>query len=170
MRRWQSLVKYLRLENPQLQYVAFKEHGGATGMRHLHILLYPWVWVDRDDLAARWQSRTGAWMINIQRITGTGAMAHAAKYAAKSEAFGRKAATYSSKFPKLRKLGSTPFNTIRSLGGPEGTPTHYTTTGWVVFKHDPACNCFQALLDWDTGAERWLKSSRGRSPPGSPGP
>lgn len=94
-------VEYLRLTQPELQYVAVKEEGKDTGMKHLHIIFRSWIWHNYDDMVAHWKKLTGAHGVYIKRKPTEALAGYAAKYVGKGLISARKAVTYSKLWPKL---------------------------------------------------------------------
>lgn len=146
MRRFQSLVKAIRATYGRIEYVAVKEEGKKSGMRHLHVLLIGCRWVDRSWLSKAWEDRMGAWSVDIRRA-GKGAAGYMAKYMAKGEKLSRKMVTFSRGYPRPKwesVMEGTPVEGIneRILDGMGYWPTK--TGVWVEPTPDGEvpCDCF----------------------------
>lgn len=94
-------ISHLRRTQPDLQYVAVKEEGSQTGMKHLHIIMHSWEWHSYSDLVATWQRLTGAQGVYIKRLETARVASYAAKYVGKGNIGARKLVTYSKLWPQL---------------------------------------------------------------------
>jgi hypothetical protein len=167
MANWSRLVRFLRQRSPALQYAAVKEQGAKSGMLHLHVVLTNFEYTPQADISAEWARLSSAWVVNIQRLTGTQAAAYAAKYVSKALDAARKNVTYSSAWPKLPKSGLhlVPIDEVGFWG-----PTKWhsvTIDGGLVHSLQPGCSCFGLTRPTSYGDHLWLRSLKGRSPPPS---
>lgn len=88
MRGWNAFRQWLKRMNggKKLAYVAVKEVGSKTGMKHLHILFPAWQYIHYSELSARWKSLTGAFSVNVKRIPAGAGVSYVLKYATKATA------------------------------------------------------------------------------------
>lgn len=90
MKSWSEFVRELRAKSGTLTYMAVKEEGTRTRMRHLHILITGpgAVWTDWSWMSSAWQRLTGARGVHIKRVSTVGegavkAVWYACKYLGK---------------------------------------------------------------------------------------
>lgn len=157
------LVSHLRKSQPALQYVAVKEEGADTGMKHLHVIFHSWVWHNYDDIVAHWQRLTGASGVYIKRKPNTMIAGYAAKYVGKGMVNARRIVTYSAHWPKLPKD-----NTWRVVGY-ETLPTFTPPTsledanGWLLENYPPSCYDVIDVQIMHLETYSWLRSIQVRS-------
>jgi len=74
------MVKWLRTIYGPVEYAAVKQEGSLTGMKHLHILFLGLRWVPYAALSRKWKLLTGAWSVDIQRVSGGRVAAYISRY------------------------------------------------------------------------------------------
>jgi len=80
MRAFQRLVRWMRSTYGSVEYAAIKQEGSSTGMKHLHCLLLGPKWVPYVILSRKWQSLSGAWSVDIQRVGSLSVAGYVARY------------------------------------------------------------------------------------------
>lgn len=130
MRRFASFCKSARLRWKNFSYAAVKEEGTRYGMRHLHVVIVEgptttapllncrrgsgaavrsiWERLLRRWASKAWCDRTGAWVVDVQKVgsvMGGGRLArYVAKYLAKGDdRFQRKLVSFSSGWHRTAK-------------------------------------------------------------------
>lgn len=137
MRAFLLLVRWMRRQNPGLEYAAIKEEGAKTGMKHLHVVMLNWRFIPQEEIQCEWLRLTGSWNAQIKRITDTkGAALYVSKYVSKAVPFSRKSITYSAGFPKLPPLGA-----LRYLGPAERPSSGRVTNRAAFVDSNLGCGC-----------------------------
>jgi hypothetical protein len=161
MTGWKGLVRWLRARGAAAHFACIKEEGEVNGMRHLHVIAYPWVWVDQTEISAEWERLTGDPIVWISRVSDKGRTArYVSKYVSKAAPPYRKTVTYSQGFPKLPKGPSMTF-----LGSsPWPAATVYVSHGaWL--EHAAGCGCHgeteMAPWLWVERAAPWINVGLG---------
>ena len=168
MTAWQAMVRWMRLSNPDLAYVAVKEEGSKTGMKHLHVLLTPFTFVPQKQLSAAWSRYSGASVVWIERMTKKVSWAYLTKYLTKDLIGASRLVNYSRNWPKLppaptagRLLGRAPAS--------EPPPVAYSTHhGYLSDAVHPDCDCWG---EWEPIDDRGVYSllrqyqTRAKHPP-----
>ena len=95
MTRFQKLVRWLRSTYGPVEYAAIKQEGTSTGMKHLHLLLLGPAWIPYATLSQKWKSISGAWSVDIQRVSSSGVAGYVARYVAAGSVILGKAVTFS---------------------------------------------------------------------------
>lgn len=74
MKSWSEFVRELRAKSGTLAYMAVKEEGAVSGMRHLHVLITGpgAVWTDWLWMSSVWKRLTGARGVHIKRVSTVG--------------------------------------------------------------------------------------------------
>lgn len=80
MSQFQKLVKWLRTTFGPVEYAAVKQEGSLTGMKHLHVLFLGLRWVPYVTLSRKWQSLSGAWSVDVQRVAGSKVAGYISRY------------------------------------------------------------------------------------------
>jgi len=152
MRAWSQLVKRLRAYSPGLQYMAVKEEGKISGMKHLHVICRGWNYTPWRIISQWWSVFTGARGVDIRRIVGDQerAVQYAIKYVGKAVAslHLRKVATFSSGWGKVVSEGLWRFEKLlRTKPARRMVPTMMGV--WVVFRRQIDtydCDCYGAVV------------------------
>ena len=167
--RWQQrFMRYLRKRIPDLQYVSAKEEGSKTGMKHLHLIVYPWVWVPYPEMSKRWEAISGAWNVNVERINGLGVAGYITKYMSKAPLGIRKNITYSRDFPKLPP-GFKWYAVDRiDRGFPPYAGIGETASHHIIHKHVVDCDCLGPVRRLSEETWQWLKYLTDHWPRASP--
>jgi len=151
LRRFQSLVKALRHEFGSLEYVAVKEEGGLTGMKHLHVLLTGAGarWIPYERIQALWEARSSAWNVDIRRVNNLGGVgAYLAKYIAKAMEFPR-SINFSRGWPTEEKKC---WQDSQLDAGPDTTELQLTDRGFYVPRELLLdCKCFGVTIELVSG-------------------
>lgn len=150
MRAFQSLVKTLRKSYGRVEYVASKEEGASTGMKHLHVLLVGPSWIPYAVLSQAWLCRSGAWSVNIQRVSSGGTAAYITKglvaYLTKAGTEWRKLITFSKGWTKTPRVKMQEVHFY--LHPPEPRPwAGLLLHGGYIEVRREQCTCFGVLTD-----------------------
>ena len=168
MKHFTALRRYLVKFQPGLQYLAVKETGADTGMKHLHVIWSGWVWHDYQDLTRAWASISGAWNIDIRRRKNAAVAAYTAKYISKAPPDIRKVVTYSRGWSKLPKDGTWKHLDNFLPADPLHRTPLVTPRGELVDYHARDCPCIPEYDLIDTRTSLWLSSILARSQATSP--
>lgn len=168
MAYWSRMCRWLRKGAPSMQYVAVKQEGEETGMRHLHLVVYPWVWIDQAKISAEWLRISGAWNADIRRVNGAIAGAHIAAYVGESDLPLAKIVTYSRSWPKLPKDAVWRKHGVQLSMIPVPRSTIETVEGNLVEYQAPRCDCLEGVRPIEEDTLDWLVSLMGPWPRASP--
>jgi hypothetical protein len=157
MRRFQSLMKWIRKRGP-VHYIAAKEEGKETGMKHLHVIIFGWRYIPWIAISKAWQSRTGAWGIYIKKVKHTAyvgdVIAYVTKYVTKQIGgmLGTlKHVTYSANFPRRKSVDLVVIGTMRQI---PDTPQELLELKRTIQRSharpDVACGCFSEPYQSDS--------------------
>lgn len=151
MKAWNKLRGWLRKRVPDLEYAAIKQEGSVAGMRHLHVVLGRWRYVEREAIKREWERLTGAYMVDIRRKGASGAVNYVVGYVtSKLEGSDlRKRVTYSRGFPKLPVQEARWRPTGERVDGsvaPAGRYESVLGSGLLVVK-DSYCECMEGARD-----------------------
>ena len=158
MKAWSTFVKVLRRRYGPLGYLAVKEEGTATGMRHLHVLITGAVWLNWPSMSRAWSRLTGAPGVDIRRVNTRGGKTaysralYVCKYIGKGfgqDAPMRKLLTASAGFfkPTVSEHSWTVMDWTDAYGGYlKDLPGSADERGIVVLRE---CRCMRGELDLD---------------------
>lgn len=146
MKRWSQLLPWLRRRMPGLQFACAKEEGPNTGMKHLHIAAFGWLYLPHAELSSQWEKYTGAWVVDIRRAEGPSVAAYIAKHFAKTVPVSRKAMSFSKGWP--RQPPPTILHLVDKCWHPPANlePLDVATDGSLLEFRAPGCDCFARIF------------------------
>jgi len=157
MRRFQSFMKWVR-KRGDVHYIAAKEAGAKTGMKHLHIILFGWRYIPWKLVSKAWKDRIGARGVFISKVKHDGnvgqVIAYICKYLTKMvggklDAF--KHVTYSANFPRPKTVALTVIGFMRQLPtSPQELLELKRTIQHSHARPDVDCECFAEPYRSDT--------------------
>lgn len=103
MAKWSTLVRLARRTWGHFEYAVVKEEGAKSGMRHLHAIWSGVSWVEKSWLVRTWQRLTGAFVVDVKRVTGSTLGAYLAKYLGKGALVAKKVLTLSKGWVRAEK-------------------------------------------------------------------
>lgn len=160
VKQFGHLVRWLRSTYGVAEYVAVKEKGSVNGMKHLHCIFSPWIWVPYAALSQKWFALSGAWAVNIQRVASSSNLRRVASYVAKyitkgfaTESYSqlRKRVTFSRGWPKLAAPLMKPWLRLEwQPHFPWLRGGRKTSSGCLVQWDGSTlpCDCFGQMLDY----------------------
>src|SRR5574341_2564684 len=139
---WTHMVEDLRLSQPNIEYTCIKEAGPRRGMKHLHVILAPWIEVPQNELSAMWERVSGAKIVWIEWVYGRDPAEEAAKYVAKHLRGVRKNVTYSEGWPELPKEESALLMLFERCQTSALPAVRYQTASGILLEESPSCDCW----------------------------
>jgi len=168
MRYWSRMCRWLRKGAPTMQYAAVKQEGDDTGMKHLHLVVAPWVWIAQPRISAEWCRISGAWNADIRRMNGAIAGAHIAAYVGESDLPLAKIVTYSRSWPKLPKENVWTVRGMPDPAIPVPRSTWETVEGNLIEYQASGCDHLDGARPIQEDTLDWLSSLTAPWPRASP--